>query len=279
MNIKNMITNERIGYNGRFGNQLFQFASTIGIGKKLGYDVKFPINNINDGIPHNTADGKSFIAKLNITECFNIDDSFFSNNITPSYFKNERFFHFDEEMFSINDKTSINGYFQSEKYFEHCKDEIINILKIKPEILSQSLQQIPKTNKELVSIHIRRQDYLVLGDYHSLNGLDYVNSAIKLIGGEENYHFIICSDDIDWCESIWGKNKNFTLIKGNSSYVDFTIMSLCDHHIISNSSFSWWSSYLSKNKNKKIIAPINWFGPNMGGTILKDLYTKHMVII
>ena len=91
-----MITNLNIGYYGRFGNQLFQFASTIGIGKKLGYDVKFPIQNITNSLTHNTADGKPFMAKLNITECFNIDNSLFSDNINPSFFKSERFFHFDE---------------------------------------------------------------------------------------------------------------------------------------------------------------------------------------
>jgi len=274
-----VITNLNIGYNGRFGNQLFQFASTIGIGKKLGYDVKFPIENITNGLTHNTADGKPFISKLDITECFNIDELFFANNIRPSYFNSERFFNFDDEMFKINDNTSINGYFQSEKYFEHCKDEIFNILEIKPEILITAKQQIPEVNNELVSIHIRRSDYLVLGNYHSLNGVDYVNSAIEELGGQNNYHFIICSDDVNWCESIWGNNKNFTIIKDNSPYVDFTILSLCHHHIISNSSFSWWSSYLSKNKNKKIIAPSNWFGPNMSTTILDDLYTKNMIVI
>ena len=274
-----MITNLNIGYNGRFGNQLFQFASTIGIGRKLGYEIKFPIQNINNGVTHNTADGKPFVAKLNITECFNIDKSFFDDNVQPQFFKNERFFHFDDEIFNINDNTSVNGYFQSEKYFEHCKDEILNILEIKPEILKSAYELLPKVNKELVSIHIRRSDYLVLGDYHSLNGVDYVNKAIELISGVDSYHFVVCSDDVDWCESIWGGNKNFTIIKSDSSYIDFTTMSLCHHHIISNSSFSWWSSYLSKNKNKKIIAPSNWFGPNMSGTILKDLYTKHMVII
>jgi hypothetical protein len=274
-----MITNLNIGYYGRFGNQLFQFASTIGIGKKLGYDVKFPIQNITNSLTHNTADGKPFMAKLNITECFNIDNSLFSDNINPSFFKSERFFHFDDEMFKIEDNTSINGYFQSEKYFEHCKDEIIDTLEIKPEIIKIANQLIPKTDKELVSIHIRRTDYLVLGDYHSLNGVDYVNSAIELLGGENNYHFLICSDDTNWCQTIWGDNKNFTIINGESSYVDFTVMSLCHHHIISNSSFSWWSSYLSKNKNKKIIAPSNWFGPNMSSTILNDLYTKNMIII
>lgn len=274
-----MITNINIGYNGRFGNQLFQFASTIGIGKKLGYDVKFPKQNITKGVNQNTADGKPFIAKLNITECFDIDDSFFTDDIKPTFFKNERFFHFDEEMFKINDSTSINGYFQSEKYFEHCENRIKNILKIKLEFLEKAKELLPKTSKELVSIHVRRTDYLVLGDYHALNGLEYINSAINLIGGEDNYHFIVCSDDVSWCESIWGKNDNFTVIKGNSSYIDFTVMSLCHHHIISNSSFSWWSSYLSKNNTKKIIAPSRWFGPNMSGTNLKDLYTKNMVII
>jgi hypothetical protein len=274
-----MITNLRIGYNGRFGNQLFQFASTIGIAKKLNYNVFFPKKNITNSIEQVNANGKKFLAKIDIVDCFDIDNLFFTNNLIVENNISERFFHFDEELFKIKDFTNINGYLQSEKYFIHCKDEILDILKIKKEFIDSATELLPKTNKELVAIHIRRSDYLFLEGYHSLNGVEYINRALKLIGNKEDYHFVVCSDDIEWCESIWGNDENFTLIKNGSPFIDFTVMSLCQHHIISNSSFSWWSSYLSKNENKKVIAPKNWFGSKMSNNILTDLYTKNMVII
>jgi hypothetical protein len=274
-----MITNVRIGYNGRFGNQIFQFASTIGIARKMGYEVGFPKSNITNGIPQKNADNKPFMAKLDIVECFDIDEKYFSNNLSIKQQVSERFFHFDNQLFNISDNTNIDGYLQSEKYFEHCKDEIINTLKIKNNFLNIANKLLPKNNKELVAIHVRRADYLFLKDYHFLNGLDYINNAIKSIGDIEKYHFVVCSDDTKWCSEIWGEDNNFTIINSNSPYVDFTIMTLCNHHIISNSSFSWWSSYLCKNKNKKVIAPKNWFGPKMFGYNTNDLYRGDMIVI
>ena len=273
-----MITNVNIGYNGRFGNQLFQFASTIGIGNKLGFDVVFPFKNISIGINQKTADNKSFIAKLDIVDCFNIKDKYFSDNIIIKENKNEKFFHFDEEMFKINDFTNINGYFQSEKYFQHCKDLIIDVLSIKKDFLEIAEHLLPKTNKELVAIHVRRSDYLSLSHYHYLNGLDYINSAINIFKDKNKYHYVICSDDTIWCKNIWGNDDNFTIMDTKSPFIDFTLMTLCKHHIISNSSFSWWSSYLSKSKDKIIVAPKNWFAPN-SNNITNDLYTKSMIII
>lgn len=273
-----MITNTNIGYNGRFGNQLFQFAATIGIGNKLGYDVVFPKKNITTGFHQKTADGKHFLAKLDILDCFDVDDKYFSDNIEYSEIKNENHFHFDETMFHISDNTNLNGYFQSEKYFEHCSDLILKALPIKQDLIETAKALLPDTKKELVLVHIRRSDYLVLSDYHSVNGVEYINSAIDCLKDGVDYHFIVVSDDPIWCKSIWGNKDNFTIIDTKNPMVDFTIITLCKHHIISNSSFGWWGSYLSKSTDKMIIAPKNWFGPKCNN-ITTDIYAKNMIII
>lgn len=272
-----MITCLNLGYNGRFGNQIFQLASLIGISDKLGFDFKIPISNINISKTQTTMDGKDFNAHFELTDCFDIDSDIFTDDIIVKFNKKESHFHFDESMFSISDFTNINGYFQTEKYFEHCKDKIISILKFKDTILNLATSLLPKVNKELVSIHIRRGDYTTPNPYHPLNGIEYVDVAIDEF--KDDYHFVVFSDDIKWCESIWGNNKNYTIFKSNSNHIDFCAMSLCNHNIISNSSFSWWSSYLNKNKNKKIIAPKKWFGDGLSQYILKDLYTNKMIII
>lgn len=273
-----MITCLNIGYNGRFGNQIFQFATLLGIADKKGYEPVIPLRNLNNQIVQKTMDGKSFNARFELNDCFDINSNFFSENIIVNYNKNESHFHFDEDMFNIPDFTNINGYFQTEKYFEHCEDNILSVLKFKNNILNDATNLLPKKSKKLVSIHIRRGDYTTPNPYHPLNGIEYVNKAIKEFKNND-YHFIVFSDDNDWCESIWGSDKNFTIFKSNSHFIDFCAMSLCDHNIISNSSFSWWASYLNKNKNKKIIAPKNWFGDGFSQYIMKDLYTKKMIII
>jgi hypothetical protein len=273
-----MITCNNIGNNGRFGNQLFQFASVIGIADKLNYDVFFPKQNLKPMGESSTRENKKFVAYFEINECFDVDQNFFSDNIKINQNVSERFFHFDEKLFNINDNTNINGYLQSEKYFKHCSDKIKDILKFKDSILESANSFLPKTTKQLVAIHVRRGDNAVPNPYHPCIGLEFINPAIEMFNTDE-YQFVICSDDYDWCNNVWGDNKNFTIVNSNSPYIDLCIMSLCDHHIISNSSFSWWSSYLSKNNNKKIIAPSNWFGIAYSSYITDDLYTENMIKI
>jgi hypothetical protein len=152
----------------------------------------------------------------------------------------------------------------------------MDILKFKDSIITSAKSYLPKTDKTLVSIHVRRTDAAVPNPYHPLTGLDFFNPAIEHFNKDE-YHFVVCSDDYEWCNNVWGNDENFTVVNSKSPYVDLCVMSLCDHHIISNSSFSWWSSYLSKNKNKKIIAPIKWLGTGYSTYITDDLYTENMI--
>jgi hypothetical protein len=271
-----MITFNNIGNYGRFGNQLFQFASVIGIGDKLNYDVVFPKKNLSPITTSTTRENKNFVAYFEINECFDVDQNFFTDDLIIEHNASERFFHFDENLFNISDNTNVSGYLQSEKYFKHCSDKIKNILTFKESVLTSAKSFLPKTDKTLVSIHVRRTDAAVPNPYHPLTGLDFFNPAIDHFNKDE-HHFVVCSDDYDWCNSVWGNDENFTVINSNSPYIDLCIMSLCDHHIISNSSFSWWSSYLSKNENKKIIAPINWLGPAYSSYNLDDLYTENMI--
>jgi len=272
-----MITNLNIGYNGRLGNQLFQFASLLGIGDQLGYDVVVPQRNITNIVRQRTMDGKEFSAKLDLLDCFEISPKYFTDNIYVKSVVKEEHFHFDPKMFQISDFTAIDGYFQSDKYFKHCRSEILNILQFRPEILGRAQSLLPQIEgKELVSIHIRRGDYTTPNQYHPLLGEDYINNALEYFK-DSKYHFVVFSDDIKWCQSIWENNPNFTIFESGSQYVDFCAMSLCDHNIITNSSFSWWAAYLSKIENRKVIAPQKWFGPGYAHYIIDDLYPEWMI--
>ena len=90
-------------------------------------------------------------------------------------------------------------------------------------------------------------------------------------------NFIIFSDDIKWCKNNFIGDK-FTFIEGEKDYIDLWLMSLCNHNIIANSSFSWWGAWLNQNPNKKVIAPINWFGPEKKLNP-KDIYCKNWIKI
>jgi hypothetical protein len=273
-----MLTFNRLGYHGRFGNQLFQFATAFSVSKKLNYDLVLPKQNLYETETH-YAD-VPFNAYCNLLECFKINENYFKiidKNAMNNY--SERHFHFDPNVFNVPNNTSLNGYFQSEKYFLNCLDELLEELTFRTEIIEAAKDLLPKVDKELVSIHVRRGDSTLNLHYHSLIGLEFINPAIDTYFNTDKYHFCVFSDDIEWCRNVWGGKENFTLVKGNNQHEDFAAMSLCDHHIIGNSTFSWWSSYLSKNKNKMVIAPKNWFGPGYAHYSLEDLYPQNCIIL
>jgi hypothetical protein len=273
-----MITFSNIGYYGRFGNQLFQFALAFSVAKKTGYDLILPYENLINRRIQNARD-KSFDAYCNLLECFDINQNYFGNYKQPiKYIFNESQFHYDENVFNVHDNTSFHGYFQSEKYFIHCREELLNELTIKSDILNSAEKLLPKTDKQLVSIHVRRGDNAIPQIYHPCVGLEFINPVIEEFFNTDEYHFCIISDDPNWCREIWKDKENFSVLEGDNQHVDFAILSLCDHHIISNSSFSWWSSYISKNKDKKIIAPKNWFGIGYAHYNLDDLHNNKTII-
>ena len=90
--------------------------------------------------------------------------------------------------------------------------------------------------------------------------------------------FLIFSDDKEWCLENFNK-ENCEISHNSDAAEDLQLMSLCDHHIIANSSFSWWGAWLGQNKDKKVIAPKEWFGPAKNEHATKDLYCKDWIVL
>ena len=82
------------------------------------------------------------------------------------------------------------------------------------------------------------------------------------IFNDKEYAFVIFSDDINWCKEYFGESERIYYIDKNIDFVDMCMMSLCDHNIIANSTFSWWGAWLSNSED--VIAPTNWFGSEAG---------------
>lgn len=151
-------------------------------------------------------------------------------------------------------------------YYSEAEEEISRI-KIKKNILSEAIKQLDIIRQgidqiPIVGVHIRRGDYL-LPQHRLYINLDhyYYNKAIEQLDIDK-YHLLFFSDDIRWVQSnihlIETNGQKTSIATDNSDYVDLALMSLCDHNIIANSSFSWMAAYLNKNPNKKIICPINY---------------------
>lgn len=250
-----------LGRYGQMCNQMFEIGATIGTAIKYKTDYTFNAWRYNKyyETPIPTGRNKAFL----------------------NY--NEPCFHYKEIKFTDSNKNwDLKGYYQTEKYFEHCKPLIRKHFTLKKEYVDYIKEKYPVLEGDTCSIHIRRGDFLKFQDYHNTQPLEYYNQAIqKIYDDKSNVNFIVCSDDIEWCkENLSRLNINLTFIEGEENVIDLHILSMCDNNIMSASSFSWWGSWLNDNPNKKVVAPINWFGPlyvNKHNTC--DLIPKNWILI
>jgi hypothetical protein len=274
-----MITFNKIGYMGRLGNQMFQYATLLGVANKTGYSVGIPLKLNSKINPEGCYDrylNKWIAYKFDLPDCFNLSISD-SSDINNQKGYNEAGHEYSERIFDIDDNTDLNGYFQTEKYFKHIETIIRDEFRFKDEIINECLK-IKSNYKNIVSIHFRRGDYLGDSDRFPPLELEYYQEAINMFSDDE-YTFFIFSDDIDWCKNIFGDDKNIVYIEGNNQFVDICLMSMCEHNIIANSTYSWWGAWLNQNPNKRVISPHKWFGPGLSHLNTKDVIPENWIKI
>ena len=269
-----MLTFNKIGHYGRLGNQMFQYASLMGIAKNRGFDFGIKYSNKDEYAYANPLVGKE---RLDLFDAFSGISAKDSSGHIPTYLVQEEKHEFDNRIFdSVPDDTDLIGYFQTEKYFKEFEKEIRKEFNFHDEILkeSQRIKNNLETDKPTVSIHIRRGDYTKLQDFHPLCSIDYYLDSLSKIGND--HYPVVFSDDIDWCKDNLNLDEAYYSSE-SSQYVDMCLMSICDSNIIANSSFSWWAAWLNSNKNKKIIAPSQWFGSKLADKNTDDMYCKGWV--
>lgn len=217
------------GYYGWLGNQMFQYAAVFSLAKKLRTEAGFPQN------------------KPNLFDIFNLTASRAARVRWAPFLLEEKGFHYTPLPTTHKD-LMLRGYFQSEKYFKDYGGELRKEFSFK--------NKIDEVAPQTTSIHVRRGDYVALPDHHPLCTLEYYKKAISTFPDQK---FLVFSDDLDWCrDNINGISVSYS--EGSSPEEDLHRMTLCDNHIIANSSFSWWGAWLGHNENKRVIAPSNWLG-------------------
>ena len=257
---------------GRLGNQMFQLASAIGIANERGFGVGIPIENCTREIGNGPIDVKTGLpmnVKCDLLDCFNIPSKYLIsfNELNPQYIYSEGDFKFNPEVLTLSPNTDLSGYFQNEKYFKKYREEILKTFTFKDEYSDEARTFLFEKvhplcgDKDIVSIHVRRGDYTLYPNHHPVCSDFYYQSSIGKFDSE-NHIFLVFSDDIEWCKENF-VGDNFIFSDTNNPYLDLAIMSLCDHHIIANSSFSWWGAWLNTSENKRVIAPSRWFGPSL----------------
>lgn len=164
------------------------------------------------------------------------------------------------------------GYFQSEKYFPD-RELILNLFH--PSAWLENQIDFPWKDEMTCAIHVRRQDYLKLSDYHTNLGLDYYDRAMWTLEPFFIDKYLIFSDDIEWCKNTF-IGDNF-IFMDSAEYVAMYQMARCSHMIMANSSLSFWGVYLGGNDNRVICTPSRWFGSK--GPDPSDIYDEHWIKI
>jgi hypothetical protein len=271
-----MISFNNLGNMGRLGNQMFQYAALKGIARFNNYDFMIPKSD-----SYKTDNYGLF-------ECFEMLNSGALHgeqyNVQTLEIND---FHFNANFYlTCPDNVNIQGYFQTEKYFKHIKNEILNDFTFKKDIIEKSEKIINNVDSEkIVVLHVRRGDpsfwwaYTNLEQHHPPCTKDYYLNALENF--DDTYKVLVVSDLLEWCkEQPWLQGDKFVFSEASSEkfsdrscvpYVDLCLMSMCDDVIIANSSLSWWGAWLNKNPNKKIIAPQRWFGPAYSHYNMEDL--------
>lgn len=236
-----MITFSHLGSLGRLGNQLFQVASVIGIAEKTGTTAAFP----------------------NWRYWQYFKTSYPKNTLNNCIKKQESIYHFDESYLQLSKEKDYDllGYFQSEKYWN--KETTLKTFEFQDSFKNDIKNEFKQAlSKKHVAISVRRGDFVNNPNYFQLPVTYYLNAYYKHFGDE--YNVIIFSDDLAWCKTHFRSIPNVFYAAHLSDIEQLCLMSLCENHIISNSTFSWWGAYLSQSKN--VYRPEK----NMDGKLAKE---------
>ena len=263
----------RVKLTGGLGNQMFQFAAGYSIAKKNNVKLSLDLKRFTYRKDHNGFELQKVFDILSKVDFLNHPINFGSinfkeilNNIDITFhnFK-EPHFHYTAKILDIPKHSLLNGYWQSELYFEDYAQELRKIFSFSKQLDKKNsliANEINQNNS--VSIHVRRGDYLLkINNNHNVDLKKYYLDAIeKTSKFFDNPKYFVFTDDPLWVTKNFILDYPFTVIdfnRDNDSFLDMYLMSLCKSNIIANSSFSWWGAWLNDKEDKIIYAPKNWF--------------------
>jgi hypothetical protein len=267
--------------NGGLGNQLFQYAAGRALADRLGAPLKFDLSEFETYLLR-----RFELEKFNINAGVATSEELAGFIINPSRFQRrctrlaislglgfnkiafkECKFGYDDAFEKIRHPMYLNGYWQSEKYFKAAENKLRSELCLANKLDGASQKILDEILPcSAVSLHIRRGDYITnpsAASVHGVCSLDYYYSAIRHITTlVQNPCFFIFSDDPQWAKDNLKISYSVQFVEANGpdrGVEDMWLMKSCKHHIIANSSFSWWAAWLNDRQDKIVIAPRIWF--------------------
>ena len=261
-----------IWIDGGLGNQMFQYALVLKM-QSMGIQVKIDVTKYEQHHAHNDFEldqvfgiacpfaNRSEIRRLGYLKANHWTEFLKKTPFRKKTVYNNESYKYDEHVLGL-DGRYIEGYWQSEKYFLDIKEKILETYRF-PEFLEEQKTWAKKIqNSCAVSVHIRRGDYLQYSYLQNICTLEYYKRSMDYFREilSDKVSFYIFTNDFPWAEEHFTEKDCF-FVKGNTgknSFRDMQLMSLCRHHIVANSSFSWWGAWLGQNSDKIVIAPERW---------------------
>jgi len=281
-----MIGNDRIGSNGRLGNQMFQYASMRGIAAARQYDWVVPPADYDH------------TANYALFETFNMSTVKPKNiGFARGQMVQENDHCFSQDFFDeCPDNSTLEGFFQTEKYFKNVEDDIRTDFTFKNDYLKPCKEYIDSIETPPIFLHIRQADNIGREQFHPILPISFFEEALK--NWSDDIPCFVFTDDIDWCKSqkffqqdrfLFNDNVeryDYTCMDGLGNMqnsllpqVDLCLMSLCSGGIVANSSFSWWGAWLQNDRGKVVAPdPKKWFGTSMTHLDTSDIVPDRWTI-
>lgn len=271
------------------GNQMFQYATGRAIANCLGAELKLDIGGFDkDRVRRYELDRFKINAEIAFPEDIRVVAGVLGtrNGTVAKLVRNichrqgsvgrivagsrfvERHFHFDPNVSNIKDDVYVQGKWQSAKYFSDIYDILKDEFQLKfARKEDAELSELMEKDEFSVSLHVRRGDYVhysQCGQIYTVLPTEYYKMAVKYIETQlSKPRFYIFSDDLDWLkENLHIEGATVVDMKGpDRGPRDLFLMTKCRHHIISNSTFSWWGAWLSSISDGIVCGPKQWFAP------------------
>lgn len=262
---------------GGLGNQMFQYA----FGRRLAHDHGVPLR-LDTGLLDHPSPGvtrrafglhclsiNATRADARVTRAIERSDRL--TRFLPSRFRRkrrlvEKTHRYDPAFLKVTPPVLLTGYWQSEEYFAPIRDILLRefSVSIPPEPRAETLLAEIRGRRS-VSIHVRRGDYVSnqrARAHHGQCGPAYYRTALERVRQRAgDLHAYVFSEDIAWAEANLALPGNVTFVEPfdrNLPYEDLRLMTACHHHIIANSSFSWWAAWLGAKEDSVVVAPERW---------------------
>lgn len=251
---------------GRLGNNMFQVAAVLGYAAKHGtHDAVFMPGAFGQY-------DQSIFSRLRYSA---VPQEWLIVRDAPD-------FAFNDQIQASPDRSVLfSGFMQSEKYFAHCRDLIRDTFAISMAVKSALYREFPAALLAgAVAMHVRRGDFLMQTEFHPVQTAAYYMEALQYLDDRVPVgHVLCCSDDPGWCRNhLAVRDSRIHVVHDQGDYLDLALMTLCQHHILSCSSFSWWSAWLGGHAEKIVIVPDRYLGPGFVNyserDVLPDTWTR-----